>query len=120
MPVELNSTDAGGALCALVGILLLWIPLAVLVGHLAAGKGRSYWGFFLLGLFLSPLAALIIALIAMPDYQMRARQDRREIYVPEALPEEHARPWSFGTVVLTVAILAGFGFTLYALARYAW
>lgn len=48
-------------------MLLLWIALSCLAGHLAGKKGRSYFGFFCLALFLTPLLGIICACIASPN-----------------------------------------------------
>ena len=45
--------------------LLCFVP-GIVVGMIAADKGRSFAGFFLLSLVLTPLIGLIAALIAMP------------------------------------------------------
>jgi len=46
-------------------IILLWIVLALLLGLVAAANGRSFWGWFILGLIIDPiLAGLLYWLIA--------------------------------------------------------
>ena len=45
--------------------LLCFIP-GIVVGMIAADKGRSFAGFFLLSLVFTPLIGLMAALIAMP------------------------------------------------------
>ncbi|MDC7241680.1 MAG: hypothetical protein PQJ50_15100 [Spirochaetales bacterium] len=42
----------------------IYLVLTVLVGWYANGKGRSFFGFFLISLFLTPLVGMIIALLA--------------------------------------------------------
>jgi hypothetical protein len=44
-----------------VEILLLWLGLSVVAGIVAASKGRSGFGYFLLSLVLSPLIGLLLA-----------------------------------------------------------
>jgi uncharacterized membrane protein YeaQ/YmgE (transglycosylase-associated protein family) len=54
--------------------IFLWIALSCLAGHLAKQKGRSYFGFFCLALFLSPLAGIICAYIAKPNIPKMEQQ----------------------------------------------
>ena len=35
-------------------LILLWVGLALLLGFVAAGNGRSFWGWFILGLIIDP------------------------------------------------------------------
>ena len=44
-------------------IIVLWLFLSLIAGYIAANKGRSGAGFFLLSLFLSPLIGIIVALV---------------------------------------------------------
>lgn len=57
-------------------VIIFWIVLSCLAGHLARQKGRSYFGFFCLALFLSPLIGIIIAWIARPNI---SKMEEREI-----------------------------------------
>jgi hypothetical protein len=52
-----------------MGLFLLWLILAMLVGAYANTKGRSFFGFFLLSVVLSPLIGFLAALIAGPNTQ---------------------------------------------------
>ncbi|MGE5980257.1 hypothetical protein [Klebsiella aerogenes] len=46
-------------------LILLWGGLALLLGFIASGNGRSFWGWFILGLIIDPLlAGLLYWLIA--------------------------------------------------------
>lgn len=45
-------------------IFLFWLVLSVLVGLLAVKRGRSWPGWFMLSLFLSPLIGLVALLVA--------------------------------------------------------
>jgi hypothetical protein len=47
--------------------VVLWIGLSLVAGVIAAHKGRSGVGFFLLALLLSPLIGLLAAAVATPD-----------------------------------------------------
>lgn len=42
--------------------LVIWLVMCALVAKLAAGRGRSWFGFFLLSAVLSPLIGLIVCL----------------------------------------------------------
>ena len=47
-------------------IVFLWLLFSVLAGAVANGRGRSFMGFFLLAVVLSPLISIIVALIMSP------------------------------------------------------
>ncbi|MDG2265584.1 MAG: hypothetical protein P8L91_01240 [Candidatus Marinimicrobia bacterium] len=51
----------------MVEILIFWLALAFIAGLIASGKGRFFFGFFLLSIILSPLIGIIGALIAKGD-----------------------------------------------------
>ena len=36
---------------------LLWIGFSLLLGIVASGNGRSFWGWFILGLLIDPVIA---------------------------------------------------------------
>lgn len=38
-------------------LLLLWVGLALLLGVIASSNGRSFWGWFILGIIIDPLLA---------------------------------------------------------------
>lgn len=38
-------------------LLLLWVGLALLLGIIASSNGRSFWGWFILGIIIAPLLA---------------------------------------------------------------
>jgi hypothetical protein len=61
-----------------IEILLLWFVVAVCVGIVAGGRGRSGFGWFLLAAFVSPLIAGI-ALVALPN----VRRDREQAEAAE-------------------------------------
>lgn len=46
-----------------MGFFLLWLVAAIVVGVIASGKGRSGFGWFVLGVLISPLLAGILALV---------------------------------------------------------
>ena len=57
-------------------IYLTWFILSILCGMLASGKGKSFFGYFLLSTFLSPLIGFIAVLIAKEDL---AKVEKKEL-----------------------------------------
>jgi hypothetical protein len=47
-------------------LFVLWVGSAILAGIIAQRKGRSFFVFFLIALFISPVPGLIAALLAKP------------------------------------------------------
>ena len=47
--------------------LILWVGLSFIAAIIAANKGRSGMGFFLLAILLSPLVGILAALVAKPN-----------------------------------------------------
>jgi hypothetical protein len=47
-------------------LLLIWVLPCIAAGSIAAKKGRSFGGFFLLSLCFSPLVGIIAALVVQP------------------------------------------------------
>jgi hypothetical protein len=55
--------------------IFVWLALSVLAGVIAANKGRSFFGFFLLAVVLSPLVGIIAAAVVSPNTPgMEAKQ----------------------------------------------
>ena len=48
-------------------IPLLWIGLALLLGIVASGNGRSFWGWFILGLIIDPILAGLLYWLVCRD-----------------------------------------------------
>lgn len=44
-------------------VVVMWLLLSICAGMVARNKGRSFFGFFLLSLLLSPLIGIIFALV---------------------------------------------------------
>lgn len=57
-------------------IFVFWLAFSIVAGIIAANKGRSGFGFFLLSVILSPLIGVIGALIAKPD---KVKIERNEL-----------------------------------------
>ena len=59
-----------------MGIFVVWLVLAILVGVYASSKGRSGIGFFFLAVLLSPLIGFVVALVVQP---IRANTEAKAI-----------------------------------------
>lgn len=46
-----------------MGLIVIWAVLAIVVGIIASGKGRSFLGWTLLATLISPLLAGLLALV---------------------------------------------------------
>ena len=77
-----------------MGFLVFWIAFSVVAGAIASGKGRSGVGFFFLALVVSPLIAIIAALVAKPDAnnveaeQLRGGANKKCPYCAEIIKSE--------------------------------
>ena len=58
-----------------MGLLTVYALLCCIPGGIASGKGRSFWGFFLLSLIVSPIIGLIGALCCSYGAEELARRD---------------------------------------------
>tara|TARA_Y100001980_G_C14424034_1_gene214252 strand:+ start:73 stop:375 length:303 start_codon:yes stop_codon:yes gene_type:complete len=58
-----------------------WIILSVLCGIFASNRGRSFFGYFLLSLLLSPLIGFIAVLIATDNQKIEKQNhdDKKEV-----------------------------------------
>ena len=45
-------------------IFLFWFGFSLVVGVIASGRGRSFWGYAFLAMLLSPLIGLVIVLVS--------------------------------------------------------
>jgi len=59
-------------------LVVVWLILSFLAGWIAAQKGRSGTGFFLLALFLSPLIGILAAAFASRNDATLAKQALRK------------------------------------------
>lgn len=71
-----------------VEIVLSWLFFSALVGWLAYARGRTFIGFFLVSVLLSPLLGLIIVLV-LKDWAAEDREERRR--KEETARQERAR-----------------------------
>lgn len=61
-------------------IIFLWVASYFIAGYIAKNKGRSFFGFFCLSIFLSPILAIVIAIFISPNQQkIEAREIRQRI-----------------------------------------
>ena len=56
-------------------IIITWIILSILCGMLASSKGKSFFGYFLLSTFLSPLIGFIAALISKENSEIIEKKE---------------------------------------------
>jgi biotin transporter BioY len=56
------------------GFLILWVTVSIVVGVAAARRGRSFGGWLILALLISPILALLL-LIAFPAIREEAAYD---------------------------------------------
>lgn len=61
--------------------VLIWVALSGVAGVIAAKKGRSPGGFFLLALLLSPLVGILAAIVASEN---KARTEEEQIHAGQA------------------------------------
>ena len=59
-----------------MGILVVWLLFALVAGAAAAQRGRSFAGWTLVAIFLSPLLALIL-LVILPNVREQEARDLR-------------------------------------------
>ncbi len=62
-----------------VVIVILWLFFSVIAGVIADKKGRSFFGYLLLSIILSPLIGIIGALVAYPDLPDQNEIDSNKI-----------------------------------------
>jgi hypothetical protein len=77
-------------------VIIFWLLLSAGVGMLADSRGRSWFGFFLLAVFLSPLLGLIVVLV-MRD-EKKALEDARDRQLGEDRRMQELKTMA-GTVV---------------------
>ena len=73
---------------------ITWLALCIVAGAIAAGKGRSGFGFFMLALLLSPLIGILAAVAAGPNTagleaeRIRTGSSRKCPYCAEVIRSE--------------------------------
>lgn len=95
IPTETGATDDLMIAAILIGIFLFYILLCVLVGRYAKKHSRSFWGFFILSLFLSPFWGFIIAIIAGGETaKQRERRIRQETEIRMQMEEQYRQQYN--------------------------
>jgi len=72
-------------------IYLTWFILSILCGMLASGKGKSFFGYFLLSTFLSPLIGFIAVLIAKEDLAKVEKKELDQGFLEKSLGEAKSK-----------------------------
>lgn len=62
--------------------IFIWVFFAVVIGYAAFRRGRSCFGWFLLGILISPLLAGFL-LLALPNKTMRAPTPETHVKCPD-------------------------------------
>ena len=95
IPTETGTTDDLMIAAILIGIFLFYILLCVLVGRYAKKHSRSFWGFFILSLILSPLWGFIIAIIAGGETaKQRERRIRQEAEIRMQVENQYRQQYA--------------------------
>ena len=77
------------------GILAFYILLCVLVGRYAKKHSRSFWGFFILSLILSPFWGIIIAIIVGGETEkQRETRIRREVEIRMQVEDQYRQQYN--------------------------
>ena len=88
IPAETGATDDLMIATILIGAFLFYILLCVLVGRYAKKHSRSFWGFFILSLILSPFWGFIIAIIVGGETEkQREKRIRQETEIRMQMDE---------------------------------
>lgn len=61
--------------------LLIYLVFCALVGKFAKNRGRSFWLFFILSIFLDPVVGFIIAALAGESNSYREERIRHEVQI---------------------------------------
>lgn len=64
----------------MVEIFLFWFIFAIVVGVFASGRGRSFFGWFLLSLFITPVLTLLLVL-ALKNLKEAANEPNAKTHV---------------------------------------
>ena len=76
------------------GIFAFYILLCVLVGRYAKRHSRSFWGFFILSLILSPFWGIIIAIIVGGETEkQREKRIRQEMEIRMQMENQYRQQY---------------------------
>ena len=83
LQIQETSEDNFGMifLIVLLVFLLIYLGFCALVGKYANNRGRSFWFFFILSIFLDPVVGFIIAALAGESNSYREERIRREVQI---------------------------------------
>ena len=83
LQVQQTSDDTIGMifLVTLLVLLLIYLGFCALVGKYAKNRGRSFWFFFIISIFLDPVVGFIIAALAGESNSYREERIRREVQI---------------------------------------
>ena len=97
-------------------LLISFLISVTLVPFVAAGKGRSAFGWALLSLLFSPIVTLI-ALAALPPMRRESRTERRAVEERRSPDPPHKRDpmRAFGWLLVLVGLVVGLGYPILAM-----
>ena len=96
----INDTTTSGSddiiiALTILGIFAFYILLCVLVGRYAKKHSRSFWGFFILSLILTPFWGFIIAIIVGGETEkQREKRIRRETEIRIEMENQYRQQYS--------------------------
>lgn len=94
IPTETGATDDLMIAAILIGIFLFYILLCVLVGRYAKKHSRSFWGFFILSVILSPFWGIIIAIIVGGETEkQREKRIRQEMEIRMQMENQYRQQY---------------------------
>lgn len=95
IPAETSASDDLMIAAIIIGVFLFYILLCVLVGRYAKKHSRSFWGFFILSLILSPFWGFIIAIIVGGETEkQRERRIRQEAEIRMQMEEQYRQQYA--------------------------
>lgn len=62
-------------------VLAIYLAICACVGKYAKNRGRSFWLFFIIAIFLNPVIGFIIAALAGESNRYREERIRREVQI---------------------------------------
>ena len=84
LQIQETSEDNTGIIIAIIVvavILAIYLGICACVGKYAKNRGRSFWLFFIISIFLNPVIGFIIAALAGESISFREERIRREVQI---------------------------------------
>ena len=84
LQIQETNEDITGIIIAIivvVVILAIYLGICAGVGKYAKNRGRSFWLFFIIAIFLNPVIGFIIAALAGESNSYREDRIRREVQI---------------------------------------